>query len=94
MTFSRYGLRIGRLYITWYDRWAERSARWLVRWASRSINASYSAYARRDSGEVPKWWPTPWHFYARRVCRIALPLARRFDTELTVTQMIEESWWG
>jgi hypothetical protein len=28
MTFSRYGLRIGRLSITWYDRWAGLRCWW------------------------------------------------------------------
>jgi hypothetical protein len=28
MNLSRYGLRIGRLYITWYDRWAGMKGGW------------------------------------------------------------------
>ena len=71
-----------------------RNARWLFRWASRWIDASYSAYVRRDSGEVPKWWPNPWHHAAHFVCWWAIPLAIEIDVDAAGAQMAEESWWG
>ena len=70
------------------------AARALVRWASRSIQASYCAYVRRDSGHAPEWWDKPWPALSRRINRVALPLASRLDGDAAGAQMIEEAWWG
>lgn len=66
----------------------------LVRFQSRWLSASYTAWCQVDTGEMPQWWDKLWLFGARTVGRFAMPLALRLDTNATVRQMVEESWWG
>ena len=71
-----------------------RVAQQWVRWASWWWDASYSAYMRRDSGKAPWWWDKPWAWMARKVNRVAIPLALKLDKEAAVTEMVNQGWWG
>ena len=64
-------------------------ARALIQWWSRWIRAAYRANcAGMPRLEAMLAWG------ARRVMRVAYPLALRLDRNAATTQMIEEGWWG
>ena len=68
----------------------------LVRWAARGWDASYSAYVRCDRDGLPRGYERFWTWLACRIEHIALPLARRLDTDENWmgAEMAEQSWWG
>lgn len=68
----------------------------LVRWSARGWDASYSAYVRCDRDGLPRGYERFWTWLANRIEHIALPLARRLNTEDNCmgAEMAEQSWWG
>lgn len=72
----------------------ERLAIHCVKLASSYIDASYSAYCRREQGKVGLRYEAFWSALAGRACRVLIPLAIKLDKESATTEMIEQSWWG
>lgn len=74
----------------------ERIARAIVRIASRCLDKSYIAWVKYDKGEEGDflWESEYWANRSREVQKYFFPIARKFDKESMVDQLIEEGWWG